>query len=96
MTPEQAETLQVEMWRRLSLQERLRIVFAMIEDGFALVAASIRTTYPRVHTQGNNGTGPSLDSALGPPILLGPCVGQYLQALERRRIHEQAGQWQTS
>jgi hypothetical protein len=46
MTPEQAEALQVEMWRRLSPEERLRIVFAMIEDGFALVAASIRTTHP--------------------------------------------------
>jgi hypothetical protein len=46
MTPEQAETLQVEMWRRLPPEERFRIVFAMIEDGFALVAASIRTTHP--------------------------------------------------
>lgn len=46
MTPEQAEVLQVEMWRRLSLEERLRIVFAMMEDGFALVAASIRAAHP--------------------------------------------------
>ena len=46
MTPEQAEALQIEMWRRLSPEERLRIVFAMIEDGFALVAASIRTAHP--------------------------------------------------
>lgn len=46
MTPEQAEALQVEMWRRLPLEERIRIVFAMIEDGSALVAASIRTTHP--------------------------------------------------
>jgi len=46
MTPEQAEALQVEMWRRLSLEERFRIVAAMIEDGFALVAASIRAAHP--------------------------------------------------
>ena len=49
MTPEQADALQVEMWRRLPLEERLRIVFAMIEDGFALVAASIRAAHPE-HT----------------------------------------------
>lgn len=46
MTPEQAEALQIEMWRRLPLEERIRIVFAMIEDGFALVAASIRAAHP--------------------------------------------------
>ena len=46
MTPEQAEAIQVEMWRRLSLEERFRIVAAMIEDGFALVAASIRAEHP--------------------------------------------------
>jgi hypothetical protein len=46
MTPERAEVLQVEMWRQLSPEERFRIVFAMIEDGFALVAASIRTEHP--------------------------------------------------
>jgi hypothetical protein len=46
MTPEQADALQVEMWRRLPPEERLRMVFAMIEDGFALVAASIRTLHP--------------------------------------------------
>ena len=46
MTPEQAEALQVEMWRRLPPEERLRIVFAMIEDGFALVATSIRAAHP--------------------------------------------------
>ena len=46
MIPEQAEALQVEMWRRLSLEERLRIVAAMIEDGFAMVAASIRAAHP--------------------------------------------------
>ena len=46
MTPEQAEALQVEMWRQLSLEERFRIVVAMIEDGFALVAASIRAAHP--------------------------------------------------
>ncbi len=46
MTPEQAEALQVQMWRRLSLEERFRIVVAMIEDGFALVAASIRAAHP--------------------------------------------------
>ena len=46
MIPEQAEALQVEMWRRLSLEERFRMVAAMIEDGFALVAASIRTVHP--------------------------------------------------
>jgi len=46
VTPEQAEALQVQMWRRLSLEERFRIVVAMIEDGFALVAASIRAAHP--------------------------------------------------
>ena len=34
------------MWRRLSLEERFRIVAAMIEDGFALLAASIRAAHP--------------------------------------------------
>ena len=46
MTPEQAEALQIEMWRRLSLEERFRIVAAMIQDGFALVAASVRAGHP--------------------------------------------------
>jgi hypothetical protein len=46
VTPEQAEAIQVEMWRRLSLEERFRIVAGMIEDGFALVAASIRSEHP--------------------------------------------------
>jgi hypothetical protein len=46
VTPAQAEALQVEMWWRLSLEERFRIVAAMIEDGFALVAASIRAVHP--------------------------------------------------
>ena len=46
MTPEQADALQVERWRRLPPEERLRMVFAMIEDGFALVAASIRAAHP--------------------------------------------------
>ena len=46
MTPEQAEALQVEMWRRLPLEERFRIVFAIIEDGFAMVATSIRRAHP--------------------------------------------------
>ncbi len=46
MTPEQAEALQVESWRRLPPEQRMRMVFAMIEDGFALVAASIRATHP--------------------------------------------------
>ena len=46
MTPEQAEALQIEMWRSLPLHERFRIVAAMIEDGFALVAASIRAAHP--------------------------------------------------
>jgi hypothetical protein len=46
MTPEEAEAIQVEMWRRISLEERFRIVAAMIEDGFALVAASIRAAHP--------------------------------------------------
>jgi hypothetical protein len=46
MTPEQAEALQVEIWRQLPLEERFRIVAAMIEDGFALVAASIRAAHP--------------------------------------------------
>jgi hypothetical protein len=34
------------MWRQLPLEERFRIVFAMIEDGFALIAASIRAAHP--------------------------------------------------
>jgi hypothetical protein len=34
------------MWRRLSLEERFRIVAGMIEDGYALVAASIRAAHP--------------------------------------------------
>ena len=46
MTPEEASAPQVEMWQRLPLEERLRMVFAMIEDGFALVAASIRAEHP--------------------------------------------------
>ncbi len=46
MTPEQAGTVQTEMWRRLSPQERLRIIFGMIEDGFAMVATSIRRAHP--------------------------------------------------
>jgi len=46
MTPEEASEQQVEMWRQLSLEERFRIVAAMIEDGFALVAASIRAAHP--------------------------------------------------
>jgi hypothetical protein len=46
VTPEQAEAIQVERWRRLSLEERFRIVAAMIEDGFPLVAASIRAAHP--------------------------------------------------
>jgi hypothetical protein len=46
MTSDQAEALQIEMWRRLSLGERFRVVAGMIEDGFNLVAASIRTTHP--------------------------------------------------
>lgn len=31
MIPEQAEALQVEMWRQFSPEERLRIVFSMIQ-----------------------------------------------------------------
>ncbi len=46
MTPDEASAQQVERWRRLSLEERLRIIFAMIEDGFALVAASLRAAQP--------------------------------------------------
>ncbi len=46
MTPEQAEALQIERWRQLSLEERFRIIAAMIEDGFALVATSIRAAHP--------------------------------------------------
>jgi len=46
MTPEHAETIQREMWRRLSLEDRFRIVAAMIEDGFNLVAVSIRAEHP--------------------------------------------------
>jgi hypothetical protein len=45
VTPDEASAQQVEMWRRLSLEERFRIVAAMIEDGFALVAASIRAAH---------------------------------------------------
>jgi hypothetical protein len=46
MTPEQADALQLQMWHRLPPEERLRIVSAMIEDGFALVAVSIRAAHP--------------------------------------------------
>ena len=46
MTSEQAETLQIEIRRRLSPEERMRMVFAMIEDGFALMVASIRAAHP--------------------------------------------------
>ncbi len=46
MTPEEASAYQLEMWRRLSLEERFRIVAGMIEDGFALVVASIRAAHP--------------------------------------------------
>jgi hypothetical protein len=46
MTPEEASEQQIAMWRRLSLEERFRIVAAMIEDGFALVTASIRAAHP--------------------------------------------------
>jgi hypothetical protein len=46
MTPEQAQALQVERWQQLLPEERLRMVFAMIEDGFALVATSIRAAHP--------------------------------------------------
>ena len=46
MTPEQAGALQIDMWRRLSPEERLRIIFEMIEDGFAMVARSIRQAHP--------------------------------------------------
>jgi hypothetical protein len=46
MTPEKAAEQQLERWQRLSLEERFRIVAAMIEDGFALVAASIRAAHP--------------------------------------------------
>ena len=45
MTPVQADALRVELWRRLSPGERFRIVIGMIEDGFALVAASIRAAH---------------------------------------------------
>lgn len=46
MTPENAEAVQFEMWRRLSLEARFRLVAAMIDDGFNLVAASIRAEHP--------------------------------------------------
>ncbi len=46
MTPEDAEAFQLEMWRWLSVEERFRFVTAMIEDGFNLVAASIRAEHP--------------------------------------------------
>ena len=46
MTPDEAETVQLAMWRRLSLEDRFRIVAAMIEDGFNLVTASIRAEHP--------------------------------------------------
>jgi len=46
VTPEQASAVQIEMWRRLSAEERLRIIFEMIEDGFAMVATSIRRAHP--------------------------------------------------
>jgi len=34
MTPEEASVEQIERWCKLSLEERLRMAFAMIEDGF--------------------------------------------------------------
>lgn len=46
MTPENAEIFQLELWRKLSLEDRFRMVAAMIEDGFNLVAASIRAEHP--------------------------------------------------
>ncbi len=46
MTPEQASAMQLEMWRGLPPEERLRAIFAMIEDGFAMVATSIRAAHP--------------------------------------------------
>ena len=46
MTPEEASEQHIAMWRRLSLEERFRIVAGMIEDGFVLVAASIRAAHP--------------------------------------------------
>ena len=46
MTPEEAETVQLERWRRLSLEDRFRIVAAMVENGFNLVATSIRAEHP--------------------------------------------------
>ena len=46
MTPEQASAMQIDMWRRLWPKERLRIIFEMIEDGFAMVATSIRQAHP--------------------------------------------------
>ncbi len=46
MTPENAELVQLELWRKLSLENRFRMVAAMIEDGFNLVAASIRAEHP--------------------------------------------------
>jgi hypothetical protein len=46
MTPENAEIVQLELWRKLSLEDRFRMVAAMIEDGFNLVAASIRAEHP--------------------------------------------------
>jgi hypothetical protein len=46
VTPEQASAVQIEMWRRLSAEERLRMIFEMIEDGFAMVATSIRRAHP--------------------------------------------------
>ncbi len=47
MTPEQGSAVQVEMWRRLPAEERLRIIFGMLEDGFAMVATSIRRAHPK-------------------------------------------------
>ena len=46
MRPEQASALQIEMWRRRTPEERLRIIFGMIEDGYAMVAAAIRRDHP--------------------------------------------------
>ena len=51
MTPEEAEAVQLGMWRRLSLEERFPIVAAMIEDGFNLVAASIRAEHPEYNPE---------------------------------------------
>ena len=46
MRPEQGSALQIELWGRRSPEERLRMIFGLIEDGFAMAATAIRRAHP--------------------------------------------------